>query len=132
MWKEFKEFAFKGKLLELAVAFVLAAAFGLVVKSVVEDLVTPIIAAAGGKPDFSALTVKVGKGIVRYGSFLNTVINFLLIAFVLFLIVRTFQAAMRRREIPAEPGIKTCEFCLEQVPAGATRCKYCTSELTAA
>ena len=132
MWKEFKEFCFKGNLVELAVAFILAVAFAAVVKSVVEDLVTPLIAAVAGEPDFGRLTLTVGDGVVRYGNFLNVVLNFLLVAFALFLIVKAFTAAQRRRDVPAEPGVKTCSFCLESVPAGATRCKYCTSELSAA
>ena len=131
MWKEFKEFAFKGNLLDLAVAVVLGIAFNDVVKAIVKDLVTPLVAAIAGQPDFASLTFTINKSHFLYGDVINFIINFLVIAFVLFLVVQTFQR-LQRRPAAAEPGVKSCPYCLESIPLAATRCKYCTSELPAA
>ena len=130
MWKEFKEFALKGSLVELAVAFILGAAFGLVVQSLVRDVITPVIGAVFGEPDFSGLTFKVGDGVIRYGSFLNTLLAFLLVAFVLFLIVKAVNRMQKRPDVEADA--RTCPECLESIPEAARRCKYCTTELAPA
>ena len=132
MWKEFKEFAFKGNLVDLAVAFILGAAFTTLVQSVVKDLITPVIAAAGGQPDFGALRLSIGRAEIAYGSFLNAVLNFLLVAAVLFMVVKAALRVQRRPQERGIPEVKTCPHCLEAIPKAATRCKYCTSELTAA
>lgn len=97
MFKEFKNFLFRGNLLDLATAVILGGAFGAVVNSLVKDVVTPIIAAAGGQPDFSRLYIDVGEGRVGYGNFLNTLITFLIIALVMFLILKAASKAQKLR-----------------------------------
>lgn len=97
MLKEFREFALKGSLLDVAVGFVLGAAFATVMTSLVSDVITPLIAAVAGQPDFSALTVSIGESEIRYGSFLNAVIAFLLVALALFFFVVKPANAMRAR-----------------------------------
>jgi large conductance mechanosensitive channel len=100
--KEFKEFLTKGNLIEIAVGLILALAFKTVVDSVVADLLTPIVAAIGGQPDFSSLTIHLGDGRIRYGSFINAVISFLIVGFVLFLVMKAYNA-IRRDTPPPEP-----------------------------
>jgi large conductance mechanosensitive channel len=110
MIKEFKEFALKGSLLDVAVGFVLGIAFATVITSLVEDVITPLIAAIAGQPDFAALTLTVGDAEIRYGAFLNAVIAFLLVALALFLfVVKPYNSAKRRFErkeeaAPEEPS----------------------------
>jgi large conductance mechanosensitive channel len=143
MWKEFKEFISRGNVLDLAVAVVIGAAFGKIVSSVVEDLLSPVLGLVLGKVDFSGLfaslngqsypTLAAAKAasapIVAYGSFLNNVVNFLIVAFAIFLMVR-FANRFKRGETPA-PTSKDCPFCLMSVPIKATRCGHCTSNLPA-
>ena len=118
-------------MLELAIAVVLGVAFNDVVKAVVKDLITPAVGAIGGQRDFSTLAFTINKSQFLYGDVINFILNFLIVAFVLFLIVRLFQRMQRRpEETPA--GVKTCGYCLESIPDAATRCKYCTSDLAAA
>jgi large conductance mechanosensitive channel len=108
--KEFKDFLLKGNLLEIAIGLVLALAFKTVIDSLVADVITPIIAAIGGQPNFDSLTLDIGDGQIRYGAFLNTIISFVIIGFVLFLIVKAFnkmlEAARRqgREDEINEPG----------------------------
>jgi large conductance mechanosensitive channel len=130
MLNEFKAFINKGNVLDLAVAVIMAAAFGLVINSFVNDILMQIIAAIFGQSDFSGLYFNLGNGVIKYGSFLNTVINFLIIAFVIFLIIRAYNNM--RKPTAAEVDNKECPFCLSTIPAGATRCPNCTSELTKA
>lgn len=130
MLKDFKSFAFKGNLVDLAVAVIIGAAFGAVVTSVVKDIFTPILAAIGGKPDFGSLSFKIGDGVITYGNFLNTLINFLVIAFVLFLLLRAISR-MQAKPAPPDLDVHNCPFCLEVIPNAATRCKFCTSEVEA-
>ena len=125
---DFKAFAIQGNLLELAIAFVLGVAFAAVVNSFVNDVLMNIIAAVAGKPDFSDLTFSIGDGVIRYGSFLTALVTFLIIAFVLFLIVRAIERAMPSR--PTER--QDCPHCLGSIPAGAAVCQLCTRELAAA
>jgi large conductance mechanosensitive channel len=128
--KEFKEFLFRGNLIEIAVGLVLALAFTAVVTSLVEDLITPLIAAIVGQPDFGGLTFTINESVFRYGELLNAVVSFVLIAAVLFfLVVRPLNALARRRAGPEEPTIRECPECLSEIPAGARRCAFCTSEL---
>ena len=130
MLKEFKEFLFRGNLIEIAVGLVLALAFTAVVTSLVEDLITPLIAAMIGQPDFAGLTFTINESVFRYGQFLNAVVSFVLIAAVLFfLVVRPLNALAKRRTGPEEPTIRACPECLSEIPAGARRCAFCTSEL---
>jgi large conductance mechanosensitive channel len=127
LFDDFKAFAIQGNLLELAVAFILGVAFAAVVNSFVNDILMNIIAAVAGKPDFSDLTFSIGDGVIRYGSFLNALVSFLIIALVLFLIVRAVQRATGPK--PAERH--ECPHCLSSIPVGATVCAYCTNEVRA-
>ena len=103
--KEFKDFISRGNLVELAVAFVLGLAFAALVTSLVEDIFTPIIAAIFGQPDFSSMSITLGDSEILYGSFLNAVINFLVVAFVLFLVVKAYNRFKRDKgEDPAGPS----------------------------
>jgi large conductance mechanosensitive channel len=132
MVKEFKEFLLRGNLLEIAVGLVLALAFAAVVTSLVEDVLTPLIAAIFGEPDFSGLTLTINDSELRYGAFLNALIAFFLVALVLyFLVVRPVNAivARTRREGPEEPGMRQCPECLSEIPAGARRCPHCTASV---
>jgi large conductance mechanosensitive channel len=129
--KEFKDFVLRGNVLELAVAVILGIAFNAVVQSLVNDVLINLIAAIVGKPDFTALTFEVGKGVIRYGSFLTVLINFLIVAFVVFLVVKAFNRMSRRGETAA-PTTKACPYCLTEIPIEATRCPACTSQLSPA
>jgi large conductance mechanosensitive channel len=125
MLKEFKAFILKGNLIEIAVAFIVALAFAAVVASFVVDIVTPIIAAIFGQPDFSSLKIDIGDSAISYGKFLNAVITFLIVAFVMFLIVKAYSRMSR----PKAATTKSCPFCKTDIALDATRCPNCTSEL---
>jgi large conductance mechanosensitive channel len=128
--REFKEFLLRGNLIEIAVGLVLALAFTAIVTSLVEDLITPLIAAIFGQPDFSGLTFEINDSVFRYGEFLNAVLAFVLIAVVLFfLVVKPMNALAQRRAGPDEPTTKQCPECLSEIPAGARRCAFCTVEV---
>lgn len=127
MLQEFKQFALRGNLLDLAIAFVLGVAFSAVVTSLVDDVIMNVIAAVVGKPDFSDLTFELGDGVIRYGSFLTALVTFLLIAWVLFLIVKAIQTLM-----PAKATTKDCPHCLSSIPIGAGTCAFCTKDVKAA
>jgi large conductance mechanosensitive channel len=132
--REFKEFLLRGNLVELAVAVVIGVAFAALVDSLVKDLVTPLIAAIGGKQDFSALTFTINGSVFRYGAFLNALLSFLIIAAVVyFLVVKPVNALMARRktEPPVDESVRECPECLSSIPAGARRCAFCTAELRA-
>ena len=124
MIREFREFALKGNLLELAVAFVLGVAFAAVVTSLVDDVIMQIVAAIIGKPDFSDLTFSIGDGVIRYGSFLTAVVTFVIIAWVLFLIVKAAQTLM-----PQKVTQHDCPHCLSSIPIGASACAFCTRDV---
>jgi large conductance mechanosensitive channel len=135
MVREFKQFLLRGNVVDLAVAVVIGAAFGAVVNSMVNDLIMPVIAMIFGKPDFSALTFTINDAIFRYGAFITAVITFVLIAAaVFFLVVKPINALMSRahQEPPVDPTTMKCPFCISEVPIGASRCAFCTSELAAA
>ncbi|HSP08042.1 MAG TPA: large conductance mechanosensitive channel protein MscL [Candidatus Dormibacteraeota bacterium] len=126
--KGFKAFLLRGNVVELAVAVVIGVAFGLVITAFVKDLVTPLIAALFGKPDFGALTFTVNHSRFLYGDFINAVIAFLIVAAVIyFFVVVPYTAALARarKETPADPTIKKCPECLSEIPAGARRCAFC-------
>jgi large conductance mechanosensitive channel len=125
LWADFKTFALRANLLELAVAFVLGLAFAAVVNSLVNDVLMNLIAAVAGEPDFSDLTFTIGEGVIRYGRFLTAPVSFLIVAFVLFLIVRWVERLFR----PAHAK-RDCPYCLSAVPAAARACAFCTRELT--
>jgi large conductance mechanosensitive channel len=133
MLKGFKEFILRGNVVDLAVAVVIGAAFGAVVAAFVKDLITPLIAAIFGKPDFSALSFTVNKSQFFYGSFINAVISFVLIAAaVYFVIVVPMNAMAARRARGQDPTTRECPECLSEIPVGARRCSHCTSELSPA
>ncbi|HET7236711.1 MAG TPA: large conductance mechanosensitive channel protein MscL [Actinomycetota bacterium] len=128
MLKEFKAFLMKGNLVEIAVGLILALAFKTVVDSVVADIITPIIAAIFGQPDFSSLAIDIGDAKITYGNFLNVVFSFIVVGFVLFLVVKAYNR-LRREE---EATMKACPFCASDIPLDATRCPSCTSQLEGA
>ncbi len=135
MVKDFRDFILRGNVVDLAVAVVIGAAFGAVVTALVSDLVTPLIAAIGGKPDFSALHFTVNNSTFKYGDFINALIAFLVIAAVVFFfVVLPVNKLMEKylTKTPTEPVTRPCPFCLSDVPKAASRCAFCTSELTAA
>ena len=147
MLKEFREFVMRGNVLDLAVAFILGAAFGQIVTSLVNDILMPPIGLLLGRIDFSNLFISLsgvpysslaqakaaGAPTINYGVFINVVINFLIVAFVIFLLVRQVGRMRRKQEAaPAAPTSKECQYCFSSIPLKATRCPHCTSELKAA
>jgi large conductance mechanosensitive channel len=149
MLKEFKEFAMRGNVVDMAVGIIVGAAFGTIVKSLVSDIIMPPIGLLLGNVDFSNFfavlkqgTVagpyaslvdaqKAGAVTINYGMFANTIISFLIVAFAVFLLIRQINRFKRREEAPAEPTTKDCPYCLSSIPYKATRCAHCTSELSA-
>lgn len=132
MLKEFKAFLLRGNVVDLAVAVVVGAAFGALVTAFVADLITPIIAAIVGKPDFSNLTFTIHNSTFRYGHFLNALIAFLTIAAaVFFFVVVPVNALMARRktEPPVDETVRDCPECLSEIPVAAKRCAFCTAEV---
>ena len=130
----FKAFLLRGNVVDLAVGVVIGVAFGNVVTGFVKDLVTPLIAAIGGQPDFSALYFTINKSKFAYGDFIDLLIAFLLIAAVIyFLVVLPVNAlvARSRKEPPADPTTKKCSECLSEIPIAAKRCAFCTQPQTA-
>ena len=127
MFKGFRDFILRGNVVDLAVAVIIGAAFSAITNSLVTNIFNPLIAAIVGKPDFSALTLNVHGGVIKYGDFLNSVISFLLIAFVVyFFIVLPVQKLLARINGPAAVTTKPCPQCLSEVPLAASRCKFCT------
>lgn len=145
MREEFKKFALRGNLIDLAIGFIIGSAFNGIVNSLVNDIIMPPIGLLLGKVDFSNLFINLsdtpypslaaakeaGAPTINYGLFINTVVHFLIIAFVLFLFVRQVNRWTARPATPAEPTTKTCPYCYQTIPRPATRCPHCTSELTA-
>lgn len=133
--KGFKQFLLRGNIIDLAVAVVIGAAFGAVVAALVKDLITPIIAALVGKPDFSALAFQVNGSKFLIGDFLNALVSFVLVSapiyFFVVLPVNALNARRRRGEAPPDPTTKKCPECLSEVAIAARRCAFCTSALTA-
>ena len=133
--KDFKEFLLKGNLVETAVGIVIGLAFAAVVTALVSDLITPLIAATGGKQDFGSLHFTVNNSIFKYGDFFNAAISFVVIAAVVFfLVVKPVNAMMDRFKHDPEPDptIKACPHCLSTIPAEASVCAYCTRDVGAA
>jgi len=148
MLKEFKEFAMRGNMVDMAVGIIIGAAFGSVVASLVGDVIMPPIGLLLGKVDFSNLFVVLKAGMapppyaslaaakaagavtLNIGLFLNTVINFLIVAFAIFMVVKSMNALKRKQTAPAPaPTTKDCPFCFTAIPVKATRCPNCTSAL---
>jgi large conductance mechanosensitive channel len=142
MLKEFKEFALKGNAVDLAIGVIIGAAFGKIVSSVVNDLLTPIISLFLGKVEFSSLFISLtgqqyttlkaakdaGAATLNYGLFLQAVFDFIIIAFVLFLVVKQMNR-LKKEPVPAPPDTKSCQYCCGSIPIQATRCPQCTSQL---
>ncbi|WP_343210611.1 large conductance mechanosensitive channel protein MscL [Anaerolentibacter hominis] len=142
VFKEFKKFAIKGNMLDLAVGVIIGGAFGSIVNSLVNDIIMPVISLFTGKIDFSnwflaldgnkyatiEAAQKAGAATLNYGNFISGILNFLIMAFVVFLFVR-FMNSLRKEEKPAAPTTKKCPYCLSDIPLEATRCPNCTSEL---
>jgi large conductance mechanosensitive channel len=150
MLKEFKEFAMRGNMIDMAIGIVIGAAFGPIIASLVADIIMPPIGLLLGKVDFANLFVVLKAGNVpapyasvaaakaagavtlNFGLFINTIINFIIVAFAIFLLVKAMNAAKRKQPAPAAaPTTKDCPFCFTAVPIKAVRCPHCTSELKA-
>ena len=130
--KGFREFILRGNLVDLAVAVVIGTAFAAVVAALVRDLITPLIAAIGGKPDFSNLSFTINRSHFLYGDFINALITFTVIAAVVyFLVIKPVAALLERYAPKKEVGpMRACPECLSDIPAGARRCSFCTTEVT--
>jgi large conductance mechanosensitive channel len=129
---DFKAFILRGNVVDLAVGIIIGAAFGTVVAAFVKDLITPLIAAIGGKPDFSAIGFTINHSRFLVGDFVNAVVSFLIIAAVVFFfVVRPVNALMNRRktETPVDPMTRECPYCMSSIPMAATRCAFCTQEV---
>lgn len=155
MFKEFKEFAMKGNIMDLAVGVIIGGAFQGIVNSLVNDIIMPTITIFTGKVDFSELTITIGKSSIKYGSFITAIINFLIIAFSIFLFVKYINKLNKKIEEiteeelkklkkkgklkirktdeetikKPEPTTKVCPYCFTEINIKATRCPHCTSEL---
>lgn len=145
MFKEFKAFAMRGNVLDMAVGIIIGAAFGRIITSFVGDIIMPPLGLLIGKVDFSSLFLNIsgtsyptlaaakaaGAATINYGTFLNTVLDFLIVGFVIFLLVRSVNRWSKPAPAAA-PTTKECPYCLTQIPLKATRCPSCTSEVRAA
>jgi len=151
MLKEFKEFVLRGNVVDMAVGIIIGAAFGTIVKTLVDDIIMPPIGLLLGGVDFANFFILLKAGApaapyasladaqaagavtINYGVFINALVSFLFVAFVMFLLIRSINRLEREEETPpAEPTTKECPYCLSTVPIKATRCPHCTSELPAA
>lgn len=134
MLSEFKTFIARGNVIDLAVGVIIGAAFGKIVTSLVDDVIMPPIGMMLGKVDFTQLKIVLQPGdeksevAIRYGSFMNTAIQFVIVAFVIFIIVRAVNK-MKREPAPADPTTKTCPMCQMDIPIAAKKCGHCTSEI---
>ena len=150
MLKEFKEFALKGNIMDMAIGVIIGGAFQKIVTSLVNDIIMPAISIFTGKVDFSDLVFTVGNSSIKYGSFITTIVDFLIIAFSIFIAIRTINKLndrakqdldkmtkknkfLKKRKVKEEPvpepTTKICPFCLSEINIKATRCPHCTSEL---
>ncbi len=145
MFKEFKEFAMRGNVMDMAVGIIIGAAFGKIITSFVNDVIMPPIGLLLGKVDFSGLFINIsgtfyptlaqakaaGAATINYGLFINTILDFVIVAFAIFMVIR-WMNRMKKKPAPvsAEPTTKECPFCFSAIPIKATRCPNCTSALT--
>lgn len=143
MLKEFKEFISRGNVLDMAVGVIMGGAFGAIAKSLVDDILMPLIGVVLGGVDFKELFISLdgkhyaslaqateeGGAVLRYGVFINAVVMFLLISLCLFFVVRAFNSLRRKEEPAAAPTTKVCPYCKSEIAIDATRCPHCTSEL---
>lgn len=127
MLKEFREFVIRGNVMDLAVAVIIGGAFGKIVTSFVNDLLMPLIGLLLGGISFSDQAVTVGGAVVKWGAFVQSIIDFIMIAFVIFLLVRALNRL--KRQEPTTPTTKECQYCFSTIPLKAVRCPNCTSEL---
>ncbi len=133
--RDFRDFLLRGNLVDMAVGIVIGVAFTAVVTALVGDLITPLIAAIGGNPDFSSLSFTIHKSHFLYGAFLNALISFVVIAAVVFyLVIKPVNRlmAMRRTEPPVGPTTHACPECLSEIPLAARRCAFCTAQVSPA
>lgn len=142
MMQEFKEFAVKGNVVDLAVGVIIGGAFGKIVTSFVSDIVMPPLGMVMGKVNFTDLFINLsdkpydslkaakdaGAPVISYGVFINTMIDFIIIAFVIFMVIKQINR-IKKEPAPAPPNTKDCPYCLSAVPAKATKCGFCTSDL---
>lgn len=133
MFSEFKKFVLRGNVVDLAVAVVIGGAFNNVVQAMVRDIITPLISAIGGNPDFSKLIFVINHSRFTYGDFINAAVSFLILAGVVFFFVvnpinKLTEIAQRSKKTE-DPTTKKCQFCLSEIPMAATRCPFCTSKL---
>ena len=135
MLRGFRQFVLRGNVIDLAVAVVIGAAFGAVVSAFVTNILTPLIAAIAGKPDFSAFNATVNGGVISYGLFLNALISFILIAAAVYVFMvapmNAWKVYQARNATPADPTSKKCPECLSEIPLAARRCAFCTSPVGA-
>ena len=134
MLKEFKDFVMRGNVLDLAVAVIIGGAFGKIVASLVNDVIMPLVGIAMGGVNFTDLQVAVGTAVIKYGTFIQTIVDFLVVAFVIFLIVKAANKMKKPAPAaaPAAPTTKECPHCFTVIHLDATRCPNCTSELKVA
>ncbi len=126
---EFKEFVSRGNVVDMAVGVVIGAAFRAIVDAFIENIISPLIGLIF-KVDFSELSFGIGSAQIMYGAFIMAILNFIIVAFVLFLFVKAFNKMRRtKEEEPAAPTTKKCPYCQSEIPIEATRCPHCTSEL---
>lgn len=150
MLKEFKEFALKGNIIDMAIGVIIGGAFQKIVSSLVNDIIMPALAIFTGKVDFSDLVITVGNSSIKYGSFITTIVDFLIIAFSIFIAIRTINKLNDKakenldkvshknkifkkntaKDTVEEPITKICPFCFSEINIKATRCPHCTSDLT--
>jgi len=128
MITEFKTFAMRGNVIDMAVGIVIGGAFGKIVTSLVGDIIMPPIGFLLGRVDFSSLVIKMGNVTINYGNFINTIVSFIIVAFAIFLLIKAINSVKAKEEAPAATT-KDCPFCLSKVNIKATRCPSCTSEL---
>lgn len=143
MLKEFRQFAMRGNVVDMAIGIVIGAAFGKIISSLVNDVIMPPVGLALGHVNFSSLFVSLngkhyaslaaahaaGAPTINYGVFINTLIDFVIVAFAMFLVIQQYQRVVRRFEQPEPPKTANCPYCLSAIPVGATRCAHCTSQL---
>ena len=137
MLKEFKDFAMRGNVLDMAIGVVLGAAFGKIVTSMVNDIIMPPLGMVLGKVDFSSLKITMQEAVdktpavaINYGTFINAILDFVIVAFCIFLVIKQVNRFTRKPEPKAEPTTKACNFCQTDIPIKATRCPNCTSQLS--
>ena len=131
MLKEFKDFAMRGNVMDLAIAVIIGGAFGKIIASLVNDVLMPLIGLALGGLSFSELAFTAGDAVIAYGLFIQSIVDFIIVAFVIFMLVRTMNN-MKKKEpapAPAEPTTKECPHCFSMISIKATRCPNCTSQL---